>query len=215
MVPDILDLGLVRGLAVGFALAAPMGPVAVLCIRRALARGRLQAFTAGLGAALADMIFGAVAGLGITAISAFVLTHETIIGVFGGALVLGVGIVTYRTPVAMSNGTVAMKSLRRDFTTTFTMAITNPATMVAAAGVFAAFAPVDVYTEPARAFWLVIGVFAGSAAWWLILALAAAALRGRFIANLARLNHISGAVIALSGATVLIIAIVRALNQLG
>ena len=72
----ITDIAFVRGIVAGFALAAPLGPVAVLCIRRALARGRLECVLAGLGAAMADTIFGAVAGLGITFISSFVLRHE-------------------------------------------------------------------------------------------------------------------------------------------
>ena len=133
-----LDLAFVRGLVVGFALAAPMGPVAVLCIRRALARGRLQAFIAGMGAAFADMLFGAVAGLSLTVVSSFILHYEIIIGLIGGVIVMGLGITTYLTPVVLTNGTVAVKSLRRDFVAAFTMAITNPATMGAAAAAWRA-----------------------------------------------------------------------------
>src|SRR5438874_6816364 len=99
MALPLTDLAYVRGLAAGFALAAPLGPVAVLCIRRALALGRTQCALAGIGAALADTIFGAVAGLGITFISDFVVAHEYLIGFLGGAIVLTVGIITYRTPV--------------------------------------------------------------------------------------------------------------------
>ncbi len=208
-----LDLAFVRGIIVGFALAAPMGPVAVLCIRRALARGRVQSFVAGLGAAVADMIFGAVAGLGITVISTFVLHYEMAIGLFGGILVLAMGITTYRTPIVMTDGTVEVKSLRRDFIAAFTMAITNPATMLAAAGVFAAFGPVDMVKESARAFWLVVGVFTGSAIWWLTLSGAAATLRGLFIAKgLPWLNKISGTIIALSGVIVLVVTVMKALE---
>lgn len=202
--PAFLDTAFVRGLAVGFALAAPMGPVAVLCVRRALARGQLQAFVAGLGAALADMAFGAVAGLGLTVISAFVLNYEMFIGLVGGLLVIALGVSTYRAPVLVSEGAVVVKSLRRDFAAAFTMAITNPATMIAAAGVFAAFGPVDVATAPLTALWLVLGVFSGSAIWWIILAAAVTTLRGRFIkTGLPWLNRISGGIIALSGAAVL------------
>ncbi len=205
LVPAFFDFAFTRGFAAGFALAAPIGPVAVLCIRRALARGRVQAFIAGLGAAFADMIFGAVAGLGISAISTFVLNYEFMIGLFGGAVVVALGVITYRTPAMAIDGSVQTKSLRRDFAAAFTMAITNPATMIAAGGVFAAFAPINMYIEPARAFWLVAGVFAGSAAWWLILSLTAASMRARFLARgVSRLNHISGSLIFVSG--VLIVA---------
>jgi len=201
--PSFLDFAFVRGCVVGFALAAPIGPVAVLCIRRALARGWTQAVIAGLGAALADMAFGAVAGLGITVISAFVLDYQVVIGLVGGLLVLALGITTYRAPVMMNNGAVAVKSLRRDFVAAFSMAITNPATMIAAAGVFAAFGPID-YAAPVTAFWLVVGVFAGSALWWIILAGAVTIMRGRFVkSGLPWLNRISGSIIAFSGVLVL------------
>ena len=208
-----LDLAFVRGLVVGFALAAPMGPVAVLCIRRALARGRLQAFIAGMGAAFADMLFGAVAGLGLTVVSTFILHYEIIIGLTGGVIVMGLGITTYRTPVVLTNGTVAVKSLRRDFVAAFTMAITNPATLIAAVGVFAAFAPMDIQTSPSRAFWLVFGVLIGSAGWWVILASVASTLRGRFVAGgLPWLNRISGGVIGVSGMAVLAATFIKVLN---
>src|SRR5882762_6646179 len=100
----ISDVAFIRGGIAGFALAAPLGPVAILCIRRALARGQIEAVLAGLGAAVADTIFGAVAGLGITFISHFVIAHEVIIGLLGGGIVLGVGLITYRTPVCHITG---------------------------------------------------------------------------------------------------------------
>ena len=97
--------------------------------------------------------------------------------------------------------------------TAFSMAITNPATMIAAAGVFAAFGPVDMATAPTTAFWLVTGVFAGSALWWLILAAAVSTLRDRFVrGGLPWLNRISGSIIALSGTLVLIATILKIVN---
>ncbi len=212
--PAFLDLAFVRGIVVGFALAAPMGPVAVLCIRRGLARGHTQAFIVGLGAALADMSFGAVAGLGITVISSFVLDYENVIGLMGGLLLLGMGISTYRTPGIAINGHIVVKSLRRDFAAAFTMAIANPATMIAAAGVFAAFGPIDISTSPGRAFWLVVGVFTGSAIWWLVLSSVVTILRDRFIhKGLPRLNKISGSIIALSGVLVLVVTVLKMLSR--
>jgi len=213
LTPAFLDMAFVRGAVVGLALAAPVGPVAVLCIRRALACGPFQAFVAGLGAAVADMVFGAIAGLGLTVISAFIMSHEIVIALIGGAVVFGLGISTYRTPVVMTNGNVVVKSLRRDFAAAFTMAITNPATMIAAIGVFAAFGPIYIEDSLARAFWLVAGVFVGSAAWWLILAGIATTMRGRFIGGgLPLLNKISGGVITLSGTAVLIFALTKILQ---
>ena len=115
-----------------------------------------------------------------------------------------VGIITYRTPVCQVTGEVQVQSLGRDMLTAFTMAIANPATMLGAAGIFAAFGPVDLKAEPIKAFWLVFGVFTGSMLWWSILAVTTGTLKQKFVdGGLLRLNKISGAVIALSGAAVL------------
>ncbi len=207
-----LDLAFVRGLVAGFALAAPVGPVAMLCVRRALTRGRTQAFIAGLGAAAADMIFGAVAGLGITVVDVFVEDHQTAIGLIGGTIVLVIGLATYRTPIPATNAGVKTESVRRDVVAAFSMAITNPATMGAAAGLFAAFGPINMKASPGSAFWLVAGVFLGSALWWGILVTTVGSLRGGILARgFSRLNRISGTVITASGIAVLAIVIMRAL----
>ena len=208
----ILDLALVRGIVAGFALAAPMGPVAMLCVRRALTLGRMHAFVAGLGAALADMIFGAAAGLGITVVNVFVTDHQTAIGLIGGIVVLSIGLATYRMPVTLTQDRLAGESLRRDVAASFSMAITNPATMGAAAGLFAAFGPINMHAAPAAAFWLVAGVFAGSALWWLLLVGAVGWFREGLVTHrLAQLNRISGTVITVSGVAVLAAVIVKAL----
>jgi threonine/homoserine/homoserine lactone efflux protein len=211
----LFDFAFVRGLVAGFALAAPVGPVAVLCIRRAISVGRLRAFIAGLGAAVADMIFGAVAGLGISAVTTFVLDHEIAIGFTGGFIVFAVGVGTFRTPVARAGGNTVQESIRGDFVVTFSLAITNPATMIAAAGIFAVFAPIDMYTAPTTASMLVVGVLVGSAVWWLILSGLAGTFREAFLERgLPHLNHISGAIIALSGAGVLIAVVTKFTQQI-
>lgn len=204
------DFAFVRGLVAGFALAAPVGPVAVLCMRRALSSGRLRAFIAGLGAAFADMVFGAVAGLGIGVVTTFVLDHEVAIGLIGGFIVLAVGVGTFRTPIARTDSPADAGLIRRDFAASFSMAITNPATMIAAAGLFAAFAPIDMYAAPMTAALLVTGVFVGSAVWWLILSGVVGTFREAFIERgLPHLNKISGAVIAFSGAGVLLVVALK------
>ncbi len=210
MIASLFDFAFIRGLIAGFALAAPVGPVAVLCIRRALSTGRLHAFLAGLGAALADMIFGAAAGLGISVITTFVLDHEQTIGIIGGLIVFMVGVITFRTPVQQTEQSANAATVGRDITTTFSLAITNPATMIAAAGLFAAFTPVDMYKAPATAALLVSGVFLGSALWWLILSGVAGTFRDAFVnRGLPHLNHIAGAIIGLSGVGVLIATALR------
>jgi len=159
-------------------------------------------------------VSGAGAGLGIGVVTTFILDYEIAIGFIGGLIVLTVGIGTFRTAVAKAGGNAAPRFASRDLAATFSMAITNPATTIAAAGLFAAFAPVDMYTEPMTANMLVAGVFIGPAVWWLILSSVAGTFRDAFLERgLPHLNHISGVITALSGAGVLIAATIKLRNK--
>jgi threonine/homoserine/homoserine lactone efflux protein len=188
-----------RGLMIGFALAAPVGPVGVLCIKRALADGRHAAFIAGMGAALADTFFGAVAGLGLTVISSFLLTHQIAIRLFGGGFLILLGCRTMFGPKILTMECAAGPGPIKDFFSTFLITLSNPATIAGALGVFAALGAMEL-DHPAAATVLITGVFVGSTVWWLILSAAAGAVRSRFSALLlCRLNRGSGLVLALTG----------------
>jgi threonine/homoserine/homoserine lactone efflux protein len=189
----------VRGLMIGFALAAPVGPVGVLCIKRALADGRHAAFIAGMGAALADTFFGAVAGLGLTVISSFLINHQSSIRLFGGSFLILLGLRTIFGPKILSLESVSGPGPIKDFFSTFLITLSNPATIAGALGVFAALGAIEL-DHAAAATVLILGVFVGSSAWWLLLSAAAGAVRSRFSAKLlCRLNRGSGLVLALTG----------------
>ena len=91
---DVATLG--RGAALGFSIAAPVGPIGVLCIRRTLAGGRLAGLSTGLGAALADGCYGAIAALGLTAVTGALIGHQPWIRLAGGAFLLWLGVLTFR-----------------------------------------------------------------------------------------------------------------------
>ena len=95
----------VRGLAIGFAIAAPVGAIGLLCIRRTLADGRLPGFISGLGAATADALYGTVAALGLTAISSAIVAHQTTVRLVGGVFLLYLGART-----ALSHPTLELKT---------------------------------------------------------------------------------------------------------
>jgi threonine/homoserine/homoserine lactone efflux protein len=192
-----------RGLAIGFALAAPVGPVGVLCIRRALAEGRHAAFVAGLGAAFADTIFGAVAGLGLTFISSFLLSHQTTIRLSGGIFLMVVAVRGWRDHECSTTAKFNGGGLAKDFCSSFLLTLSNPATILAALGVFAALGAIGL-DDPAAASVLVLGVFLGSTLWWLLLSAAAGAVRSRFSPeNLRLLNRGSSLVLGLTGIAIL------------
>lgn len=194
-----------RGAAIGFSIAAPIGPVGLLCIRKALADGRMAAMVAGLGAAVADTIFGAVVGLGLTAVSHFLSSHAAWLKLAGGLFMIVLGLRTWAgetkplDPLPPSG-----MGLWRDFASTFAITITNPATILGVMGVFAAIGTSTQPAEAGDAWLLVLGVFSGSVLWWLVLSSLASAVRDRLTpAHLRHFNHISGALLVLFGALAL------------
>jgi threonine/homoserine/homoserine lactone efflux protein len=187
-----------RGLAVGFALAAPVGPVGILCVRRALADGRHAAFVAGLGAAFADTFYGAVAALGLTVISSFLVDHHIFLRITGGLILVIVGVRSLNMTQAFEPATVG-PGLFRDFISTFLITLTNPGTILASMGVFAAFGAFGQQDMGPSAI-LVLGVFGGSTLWWLILSGIASAARSRVSPRvLDLLNRGSGVMLVLFG----------------
>lgn len=201
---DSLTLFL-RGIAMGFAVAAPIGPVGILCIRKSLADGRVAAFVAGLGAACADTLFGAVAAFGIGAVMSFVEGQMTALKVVGGVFMLWLGLHTWRSAAVMVEAAPGSKrGMLKDFASTFAVTITNPGTIFGVAGVFAALGPLARPGVGLHTALLVAGIFTGSALWWLILAWAASAARNRFTPERMRLfNHLSGAMLLVFGAAAL------------
>ena len=162
----------VRGLIAGILIAVPVGPVGVLCIRRSLIKGPVSGLISGLGAAIADSIFGIIAAFGLTAVSDFLLAHEMTLRLVGGALlcVLGIRNLLRRTARLDADAAAKVPNGTRlgEFVSTFVITITNPITILAFAAIFAALGAINDPSLSA-AWTLVGGVLAGSAAWWLLL----------------------------------------------
>jgi threonine/homoserine/homoserine lactone efflux protein len=190
-----------RGIAIGFAVAAPIGPVGILCIRKALADGRLAALVAGLGAALADTAFGAVAALGLGAVTDILHGQTVALKLIGGVFMIGLGLHSWRSaavdvePVSAKGG-----GMWADFVSTFFITITNPGTILGVAGVFAALGPSGRPEGAVSSGLLIAGVFCGSTLWWLVLSSAASAARTRFTPRrMVWFNHSTGAMLMVFG----------------
>lgn len=202
-----------KGLIVGFALAAPVGPVGVLCIRRSLADGRIAAFLASLGAALADTSFGLMGAMGMGLVSGFLQSHEAILALLGGLFLLGLGGYTWRSPVKMDPVPLTPLGFLRDFTGTFVVAIANPATVAGTVGAFAALGLGGLEGDVRAVSQLVAGVFFGSALWWFTLASLSAASKGKLPESwISRINHVSGVLLMLFGLGVLGHLVLKALS---
>ena len=197
---------LLRGLAVGFSIAAPVGPIGVLCIRRTLADGRAAGLVSGLGAATADAIYGSIAGFGLTFVSGFLLSQTGWLRLVGGAFLLYLGIRTLLSRPAERPAAASGTGLARAYASTFLLTLTNPATILSFVAVFAGLGLASAGGDYAAATLLVLGVFSGSALWWLLLSGGVSLFRARFDARAMRwVNRLSGVVIATFGLAALLI----------
>jgi threonine/homoserine/homoserine lactone efflux protein len=187
---------LLRGLVLGFSIAAPVGPIGVLCIRRTLAEGRWMGFATGMGAAAADGLYGLVAGLGLTSVTQLLTGQQRWIRLIGGLFLLVLGARTILSRPAGQAAGAAGGGPAAAFGTTFLLTLTNPMTILSFVAAFAGLGLGAATTGPATAVLLVTGVVAGSAAWWLTLSGSVGALRDRFDARtLTWVNRVSGAII--------------------
>jgi threonine/homoserine/homoserine lactone efflux protein len=167
---------LLRGLVIGFAIAAAIGPIGLLCIRRTLVDGAAVGVVSGLGAATADGLYASVAAFGVTALADLLIGMRRPLGVVGGAFLVGLAIHALRSrPQATADR--PPRTLLSAYATTVGLTIANPATILSFAAAFVGLGLAGHDTATAAA--LVLGVFTGSASWWVILAVIVAALRDR------------------------------------
>jgi threonine/homoserine/homoserine lactone efflux protein len=181
-----------KGLLFGFLLAATVGPMWVLCFRRTLAQGALAGFVSGMGIAVADGLYGAVAAFGLTAISGFLLQHAYWIGLAGGAFLVYLGVRILLSNPATNGNEERKLSHPRAFVSTLGLTLANPPTILAFVAIFAGLGLAS-NADYGAASLVVLGVFLGSASWWVLLAAGAGWLRSRVGPALFRfINGVSG-----------------------
>jgi threonine/homoserine/homoserine lactone efflux protein len=180
-----------KGLLFGFLLAATVGPMWVLCFRRTVEQGPLAGLASGMGIAVADGFYGAVAAFGLTAISGVLLKYSFWIGMLGGVFLLYLGAKTLLSRPEMYAAGANPGGLVKGFLSTLGLTLANPPTILAFAAIFAGLGLVS--SDYLTAALVVLGVFLGSASWWVILAAGAGWLRGRIGPALFRaINVVSG-----------------------
>jgi threonine/homoserine/homoserine lactone efflux protein len=194
-----------KGLLIGFSIAAPVGPIGVLCIRRTLADGRASGLISGLGAATADALYGCVAGFGLVFVSDFLVSQQTWLRLIGGIFLLYLGIRTLSSQPAEQAAQSRGSGLLAAYASTFILTLTNPMTILSFAAIFAGLGLAGASSNYLSAGILVLGVFLGSALWWLLLSGGVGLFRDRFDnRGLLWVNRVSGLVIAGSGVVVLV-----------
>lgn len=197
----------IKGFVIGFSIAAPVGPIGILCIQRTLSGGNVQGVVTGLGAATADALYGFIAAFGLTFISNFLVDQSIWFRIIGGLFLCYLGIRAFLRKPQEQTVSVANTSILSAYGTTFFLTLTNPMTILFFAGIFAGLGIVSESMHYASAGLMVLGVFAGSGAWWLLLSGATGIFRNKISeSKLALVNKISGFIILAFGVIALISA---------
>ena len=195
---------LLKGTLIGFSIAAPVGPIGVLCIRRTIAQGRIAGFVSGLGAATADVVYGCIAGFGLTFISQFLVKQQNILSLVGGVFLLYLGIKTFFAKSSGEELENNEKGLWSAYLSTFFLTLTNPITILSFVAIFAGMGIVSESGNYLSALMLVLGVFIGSMLWWTLLSGGASFFQKKINAEgLAWINKVSGGIITAFGVAAL------------
>ena len=191
---------LFRGLIMGLSIAAPVGPIGVLCIRRTLAKGRASGLVSGLGAATADALYGCIAGFGLTFISRILVRQQMWLRLVGGAFLCYLGLKSFLAHPAQGRVSTAGKGLVGAYASTLMLTLANPMTILSFAAIFAGLGLASDSGGYGSAGIMVLGVFIGSALWWLFLSGTVSLFRKRITPQgLRRINRISGIIVMTFG----------------
>ena len=198
---------LVRGLVIGFTVAAAVGPISLLTIRRTIAHGRVYGLASGLGVALADASYGGIAAFGLTAVTSVLVGARPALALIGGVFLVWLAIRTILAPPASSAAeTDERPGLAAAFLSIYGLTMTNPMTILSFAGIFAGLGLAGRgFVEAAL---LTIGVFLGSSLWWVGLTALVGRLRTRLTPGvLVWINQVSGATLLVFGGLAIAVAI--------
>jgi len=204
----MLDVALLlKSLAMGAAVAAPVGPMSVILIRRTLARGYLAGLGGGLGVATADGFYGAVAAFGLTAISSVLIEHQFWLRLVGGAFLVWLGLKIFFAESKARGAMAGERGPGGGFLAMLGLTLTNPMTILSFGAIFASLGLVTPGGDHVAAVTMTVGVFLGSFLWWVLLCGAVMLVRRRITERVMTwVNRIAGALIAVFG----IVAIVGA-----
>ena len=191
-----------RGLIIGFVIAAPVGPIGVLCIHRTLTEGKIHGLIFGLGAATADAIYGSIAAFGVTFVSDFLIKQQLWFRIIGSVFFCCLGVRTFLSKTVKQAGTNKSLGLVGCYGSTFLLTLMNPITVLAFAVVFASLGITNSHYGSAAL--LIAGVFTGSGIWWFMISGVTGIFREKVShTNLVWLNRISGTIIIVFGLLIL------------
>ena len=200
---------LLKGIILGISVAAPVGPIGVLCIKRSLTEGRKSGLVTGMGATVADTMYGAIAAFGLTFVTDFLVEQEFYVRIFGGLFLLFMGVRLFiskpPTDVVMEKG-----NMWHHFVSTIVLTASNPATILFFIAAFAGLGLETGGKNIALSGVIVLGVLIGSGIWWLSLSYFVSIFSYKIkLQKLTILNKISGSFIIACGLFALVSAILH------
>lgn len=152
---------------IGIAIAAPVGPIGMLCMKKTLELGIKGALLVGLGAALADSVYGLIAALGLTAVSHIMIAGSGALKFIGGIFLLYLAYKEAKSSVASNKANVSEKRQVKLVSEVFFLTITNPMTILSFVGIFASIGAGS--SQGLESIAMVVGIFLGSMTWWCVL----------------------------------------------
>ena len=198
----------ILGIIIGLTLAVPVGPISLLCIRRAVDGGRLHGIISGFGVATADSFYAAVAVLGLTVVSGFIIAQQVFFRAMTGIVLIAVGIKIFISVPAEPGEDGIYKSIAKDYLSLLAIAMANPVTILFFLVVLPGFGVVLGGMSLLTSLEFVLGVLSGSALWWVVLGSVVGSVRSRMnTTNLRLINRVSGAIIVLFGIAALLLLI--------
>lgn len=186
-----------KSIILGFSVSAPIGPIGLLCIQRVLQRGKLAGLLTGFGAVTANILYAAVAALGFSVISAFLLQQQAILKVIGTLFLLYIGVQTLVRKPAKYAANLKGESLFQMYLSTLLLMITNPVTILNFTAMFSGIGFHQGEDTVSTVFQLVGGVLIGAASWWILLSFFVSIFRSRLTAQLGFVNKSAGLMIIL------------------
>ncbi len=194
-----------KGLIIGFSIAAPVGPIGLLCIHRTIMVGRATGFISGLGAATADAFYGSIAAFGLTTLSTLLTRQQEWFRLLGGFFLCYLGLKAFFSKPAAQIVSVKGKGLTGAYLSAFLLTLTNPVTILSFMAIFSGLGLVSAGRNDMAAGVLVCGVFLGSALWWFFLSTGVACCQKKFnVHGMKWINRVSGLLIVLFGLYVLL-----------
>jgi threonine/homoserine/homoserine lactone efflux protein len=191
---------LIKGMVIGFSIAAPVGPIGLLCIRRSLNHGILSGLLTGLGAATADACYGCIAGFGLTFISSLLINQKVWLQLVGGLFLCYLGLANFIKNQSEAQGFSKTQGHVMAYVSAFFLTLTNPMTILSFAAIFAGLGIATAANGYVSSITLVAGVFTGSALWWVLLTGSVDGLKKRISPAIQQwINRLSGAVLLVFG----------------